>query len=373
MAILNVDRDPLTRHAIRNMLKSAYSGVMIETKDFTEAARVLEQNKTKIRYIICGLLKEDQSETNVFSKIKNQPVYDSIPTIGLVSHSLIFWPKTFSKVRFRIDAYLKRPFTTQSLHQALKVASIERLKSRYTLGYIGPATSANAVAIRNIAKSEKLFLKELEVFENIRDLAGKPESTLRKLSAVLIDSSSVTPKEAEALNQFRRTPQGQKITFISIGRDPKKVGPIRDQAELFLPFEEFENIKQMKIVENFLISQWELDHNLQLMKQASQLKDSENLTLSRRLIERAPFYVHGYLQYASQLEQKNKLSLAKKEYEKAIEVNPFSPRAYLKLILLLQKENTPAAELKKWVSMAVDHCPAHPELQLLRKNLFDSL
>jgi hypothetical protein len=260
-----------------------------------------------------------------------------------------------------VDWTVKKPFGPLALRESLKRAFRENSKRRSGLWVFGgPEIPAEAASVTGwseigVGRSVAQFRQWLS--------AGKAET----LGAILIDSRLLAerPELAQECAWLRKTPLGQRLSWIVLSREISELRALRLVGRYFLetPVSGSQWGAAFGQAWAYHCGQAESEFEIQVIR--SQLAKGMLKEASRqvqRALGEASLQSELYCLGAVIVLREGRTDQALAHLEKARRLNPCSPKIYIQAI---RAAGISRKQRASWLEQGLRFCPSHPELKLL--------
>jgi CheY-like chemotaxis protein len=348
------ENDQHSREVLTMMLREFGFAQVQATTHLEETLYFLEKEQDTIDLVVSSYSEGDGLDFPISRVILKNPKLDRCPLIVLTEN----WRnKSFSPFKSRlsrVDQVLSRPFGRASLEEAVASAFEHRAKFRNTLVFYGTEASAKIIE-EEIFSNPQLQWKSLVAFQDPKIFSHYLFHSDRRLGGVLFEADAKVKDAASELRRFKRSRMGSAIPITCFGQDPEFISPF--VTFLDLSFDHSESwLSVLEILSQRSTYSWRVGRMVSSIRQA--IKE-EKPKLAKRFLNEARAKDEDrweVLELGGYLEKKSELLL------KALDTQPCSPFAYLRLLELLE-----GSQRRAILQKSALYCPRHPELMALRK------
>ncbi len=256
----------------------------------------------------------------------------------------------------RIDAELDRPFTISQLSKCIYQAHERRAHLRNKILICGE-TYQNAIAEALLVKNRPMHWQEITSATQLDELDEALIHHPFRVGTIMVEPASVDKHMLDRLAHFKKTLPGAQTPLVILSRNSSKIQPFRLFADLFFEIEADADVL-LEIVSKRIIFGREIRDFLIKFKQALKSNSSNSQRLLQIALKKDSVRWELLKSKAKLLEAEGKPEAALHYLFQAWRSQPCDPSIYLSLI-----ELSTGSDHQKWISIAKEFCPHHPQIQ----------
>lgn len=358
MPLLLVDDEVTTRNSLRELISSMGYKTILDAKNGLEAQKFILSEKNRLEIIVSDWEMPYMDGIQLLEWVSQNPELNHIPFVLITSDLSKEKLRELGLKFSRLDGNLIKPFQKSALYKVMIEASEHRHARRSDLIYLGTSSAEASAPDYTVT-----------TVSTISQLQEAVHSKLATLGALIIEPAVYQGSETW-LSSFKKTAAG---SLTLVGCPTKNPADLSSSGDLRAVSQFFANsvAEVCAAMTARRKNSWEV--NL-LYQQAKSLLQEKKYKLAQKklekIIELEPTNVESRTLLSEVLEHQNLLAEALGHLRHAIEQNPFSANAHIKLMTCLaQMPDT--TTLKVAAETAVTNCPS-PEVFFSAATLMQS-
>lgn len=358
MACIILEKDDHSRKALQSLLIEFGYNPIYTTGNLRKFEHYLQKIDPEGSLIISGL---DSELTKLAAEsLAHRSNLFLVPMIQLINGW--GWATPFLKrdsFDSRIDNWLARPLSPETLLGGIQLAQLQRAQKRSTLIVYSKREVENHKHLREIKTQH---WQNIVVVHNNQLLFEEYYRHQQTVGAFLVEPRDLDIEAIDWLRRFKKTPIGLVTPIAALSRDPLWIQEVRTLCDVFFENASLQTLTALSKRSVYAWAARDIIRECRKSIRTGQLRMSTQLIKSGLKMDDRRFEYHELAGLIAR--QIGQTKLAIHHFKMALKDNPCSPFPYLNLIQLIQEKS----ERELIMKMGIGFCPAHPQLANLIKN-----
>ena len=262
----------------------------------------------------------------------------------------------------RIDAYLVKPFNSNTLGNAVERAFERRASMRKTLVLLGDQFR-DPIGECVMAASAGSHWTQLEIAQDFTQLEKIVGERGLNIGAIVVDPASFSTQDWSWLHRFRKTRQGASTGIVCLSRDPQLILPLRSQADWFVSPASTQDMdawhRWLHALSSRVVQQYRFQKEMLWAQGALKKREFKVVKETIKKMQTLGMWRWEIDELRGKLFQAQGYShRSVGAYQQALLGNPCSVRSHLGILTQVEASVHEAA-----AKTALEYCPDHPDIR----------